>query len=194
MSKTITATTTGPTPRPTAGTLTDIDIVALAKEHLEDGFRMLVARYMKPIYWHIRRLVVNHEDAEDVTQETFIRIYRSIAQFKGGSKLSTWIYRIATNEALRFLGKQRDTLHIDEDEQDFFELKADEYVDYANIAGVRFQRAVLSLPTKQQLTFNLRYHDGLEYSEIAAITGSSEATAKVNYHIAKKKIIEYINS
>ncbi len=172
----------------------DINITKTIKERPEEGFRKLLEKYMRPIYWHIRRTVISHEDAQDATQETFVRIYRSIGQFRGESSLSTWIYRIATNEALRSIGKQHDFISLDDASDNFFDKKADDYIDYHDIEAVRLQKAIHSLPTKQKLVFNLHYYDGLSYEQIAEITESCAATAKVNYHIAKKKIIAYLNA
>ena len=174
---------------------TDNEIVATLKENYEKGFRLLMANYKEAIYWHIRRLVVVHEDAQDAAQETFVRVFRSIDKFKGDSSLSTWIYRIATNEALRIIGKRKGfQVSISDCDAEAKTIKADEYVDYTDVEAIKLQKAILSLPTKQQLAFNLRYYDELGYKEIAEITGSTEANMKANYHLAKEKIIKYINS
>ena len=172
----------------------DTYVIRLIKEQPEEGFRKLLEKYMRPIYWHIRRMVVSHEDAQDATQETFARIYRSIAQFRGESSLSTWIYRIATNEALRLIGKQHDIISLDEAGDNLFDMKSDDYIDYHDIEAVKMQKAIQSLPAKQKLVFNLRYYDGLNYEQIAEIADSCVATVKVNYHIAKKKIIDIMNA
>ena len=175
--------------------LNDADIVSALKENAENGFRMLMAKYKGTVYWHIRRLVVLHDDAQDATQETFIRVFRSFRQFKGECSFCAWIYRIATNEALRILERrQGERLSLDDLETGMCNLMADEYVDYSDLEAVKLQQAILSLPTKQQLAFNLRYYDELEYDEIAAITGSTAASVKANYHLAKEKIIKYMNS
>ena len=170
--------------------LNDADIVSALKKDAESGFRLLMA-----IYWHIRRLVVSHDDAQDAVQETFVRIFRSFRQFKGDCPFCVWIYRIATNEALRILERRKDErLSLDDPEAGTSSLMADEYVDYSDLEAVKLQKAILSLPTKQQLAFNLRYYDELGYDEIAAITNSTAANVKSNYHIAKEKIIKYMNS
>ena len=175
--------------------LNDADIVTALKENAENGFRLLMAKYKEPIYWHIRRLVVSHDDAQDVAQETFVRVFRSFLQFKGECSLCAWIYRIATNEALRMLERKRgERLSLDDQETEVCNLTADEYVDYSDLEAVKLQKAILSLPTKQQLAFNLRYYDELKYDEIAAITDSTAANVKANYHLAKENIIKYMNS
>ena len=170
------------------------DILKQLQTDPQLGFRSLMAKYMRPIYWHVRCMVVSHDDAEDITQETFVRIFKSIGNFRGDCALSSWIYRIATNEALRALNSRKDCVGIDDAGPDVFNLKADEYIDYHHASEVKLQKAIHSLPTKQQLTFNLRYYDEMEYSEIAEIIGATAITAKVNYHLAKRKIIEYMNS
>ena len=162
--------------------------------HPDKGFRMLVESFQEPIYWHVRRLVVSHEDAEDVIQEVFIRIFRHLDQFREESSLSTWIYRIATNESLRFLNKQKDEVVSAQEMQEGLinKLMTSEYVDYENELAVKFQAAILKLPEKQRVVFNLRYYDDLDYESISQITGDKMETLKVNYHYAKEKIKEYI--
>ena len=174
----------------------DNQIIPLIRENAEKGFRLLMAEYKEPVYWHIRRLVVSHDDAQDATQDTFLRIFRSFSQYSGEGTLKAWIFRIATNEALRLLGRNQGkaTLSLDETPLIALTMKADDYFEYGNAEAIRLQEAITALPAKQQLAFNLRYYDDLSYREIAAVTGSTEATAKVNYHIAKEKIIKYMNS
>lgn len=161
---------------------------------LERGFRMLVESFQEPIYWHIRRLVVSHEDAEDILQEVFIRVFRHLGQFREESSFSTWIYRIATNESFRFLKSRKEEIVSAEDMQEelISKLKTSEYIDYENELAVKFQTAILKLPEKQRIVFNLRYYDELGYDAISQITGDQAATLKVNYHYAKEKIKEYI--
>ena len=159
------------------------------------GFKMLMDNFQVPIYNYIRRLVVSHEDAEDVLQEVFIRVYRNLDQFRGESSLSTWIYRIATNESLRLLNTRKDeeAIPAEEVQEELIgKLKASDYIDYENELAVKFQEAILSLPEKQRLIFNLRYYDELDYEEISRILDSKVDTLKVNYHYAKEKIKEYI--
>lgn len=175
--------------------LNDADIVLALKENAERGFRLLMGKYKEAIYWHIRRLVVSHEDAQDAAQETFTRVFLSFNQFKGDCPFVAWIYRIATNEALRLLKRRHGgRLSLDDPEAGTDRLMADEYVDYSDLEAVKLQKAILSLPTKQQLAFNLRYYDELGYDEIAAVTGSTAANVKANYHVAKEKIVKYMNS
>lgn len=159
------------------------------------GFKMLMDAFQEPIYYYIRRLVVSHEDAQDVLQEVLIRVYRGLDGFRGESSLSTWIYRIATNESLRLLNARKDeeAVPTDEVQEELIgKLKASEYIDYENELAVKFQEAILSLPEKQRIIFNLRYYDELDYEEISRILDSKVDTLKVNYHYAKEKIKEYI--
>ena len=174
----------------------DSDIIQAIQTKPEQGFRLLLQRYQQPVYWHVRRMVVAHADAEDATQEAFLRVFHSFAQYDEHLSLTAWIFRIATNEALRLLGKRKGEAHLslDEASADLFNLKADDYVDYSNAEGVKLQKAILSLPAKQQIAFNLRYYDELSYEDIAVVTGSTAANVKANYHIAKEKIVNYIKT
>ena len=174
----------------------DNQIIPAIRENAERGFRLLMAEYKEPVYWHIRRLVVSHADAQDATQEAFIRIFRCIDQYSGEGTFRAWIFRIATNEALRLLGRNqgKTTLSLDDTVTATLTMKADDYFDYSDVEAVRLQKAITALPAKQQLAFNLRYYDDLSYREIAAITDSTEATVKANYHFAKEKIIKFMNS
>lgn len=162
----------------------------------ERGFRMLMETYQSSIYWHIRRMVVSHEDAEDVLQETFIKVFRYLDDFRAESSLSTWIYRIATNECLRFLDRRKEQTVSTEEIQEELQnkLMASEYVDYDNAMEVKFQKAILTLPEKQRLVFNLRYYDELKYEEISRITDTKVETLKANYYFAKEKIKEYMTN
>ena len=166
------------------------------KKDAQKGFDLLMASYMKPVYWHIRRMVVAHADAQDVMQETFVRVFRSFNQYKENQPLNAWVFGIATNEALRILGKRKGEaqLSLDEASDDLFNLKADDYVDYSDAEAVKLQKAILALPAKQQVAFNLRYYDEMSYEDIALVTGSTAANAKANYHKAKEKIVNYLKT
>lgn len=175
-------------------TIDDKDIVRALRERSEIGFRLLMRKYKQPIYWHIRRLVVAHDDAQDATQETFIRIFRSFDNFKEDNSFRGWIFRIATNEALRLVGSRKQERASLDDDDVANRALADNYVDYTDLEAVKLQRAILSLPAKQQAAFNLRYYDELSFDEIAEATGSTPSAAKVNFHIAKEKIIRCLDS
>ena len=176
-------------------TIEDKDIIRAVREKSERGFRLLMQKYRQPIYWHIRRLVVSHDDAQDATQEAFIRIFRSFDKFRNENSFRGWIFRIATNEALRLIdSRKQEQVSLDEDGNGAKRIMADNYVDYSNVEAVKLQKAILSLPAKQQAAFNLRYYDELSYEEIAEATGSTAPAVKMNFHIAKEKIIKYMNS
>lgn len=171
--------------------MNDKNIVRLLDWNFQAGFRALVGKYKEPVYWHIRRITVNSEDAKDATQETFIRVFRSYGQYDRSRSLTVWLYRIATNEALRIVGKRHPSVSI-EDNAEALSLLADKYVDFEDVEAVNLQKAILSLPGKQRLTFNLRYYNELDFSEIAEITDTSPVGAKANWHNAKVKISNYL--
>lgn len=173
----------------------DKDIIRAIREKSEEGFRLLMQKYKQSIYWHIRRLVVGHDDAQDATQEAFIRIFRSFDKFRDDNSFRGWIFRIATNEALRLIdSRKQDQISLEEDDNGTNSIMADNYVDYTDLEAVKLQKAILLLPTKQQAAFNLRYYDELSYEEIAEATNSTVSSVKMNFHIAKEKIIKYMNS
>ncbi|MFI3292487.1 MAG: RNA polymerase sigma factor [Rikenellaceae bacterium] len=159
-----------------------------------EAFGLIMELYSKPIYWHVRRLVIKHEDAEDVMQECFINVYRSIDGFKRESSLKTWIYRIATNEAIRYLKRQRlDVSSYDDKDRLVNLFESEMEIDFESAEAI-LQKAILSLPEKQRVVFNLRYYDELSYEQIASITDSSVSTLKTNYHYASSKIKEYVQN
>ena len=173
----------------------DKGIVDTLKECPENGFRMLMMKYKEPVYWHIRRLVVSHDDAQDALQETFVRIYRSFNQYRGDCSLRSWIYRIATNEALRLISKRKqEEVSLESDSTGVCLIPADNYIDFDDKVAVKLQKAILSLPPKQQLAFNMRYYDELGFYEIAKVADSTPTSIKASYHVAKEKIIKYMNS
>ena len=172
-------------------TTNDKDIILAMREDAEKGFRLLMATYKEPLYWHIRRLVVSHDDAQDAAQETLIRIFRSFGQYSEENSLRAWLFRIATNEALRLIERRReDSMPIEK----VFDIQADSYINYGDIEAVRLQKAILSLPPKQQLAFNLRYYDEMDYDEIAQIADTTASSVKASYHVAKEKIIKFMTS
>ena len=159
----------------------------------DEGFRTLMRQYGQRLYWHIRRIVVGHDDAEDVLQETCIKILDKIGTFKGDGPLMMWLYRIATNEALQHLRRQTSLFQsIDSMGETLArKLQAESALDGNELATL-FQKALLTLPTQQRIAFNLRYYDELSYEEISRITGKSVGTLKTNYHYATQKVKDYI--
>ncbi len=160
----------------------------------EKAFRILVLQYQERLYWHVRRIVKTHENADDVVQNVFVKIYRNIDNFKGDSKLYTWLYRIATNESLTFLKQQQRhvTEAIDNPEDNLVErLTADVDMEGEMIQKI-LKNAIDQLPEKQKLVFNMRYFEELSYQAISDILGTSEGALKASYHHAAKKIEEFI--
>lgn len=174
-------------------------VSAQIKSLLDDGKKakaldILSKTYGETIYWHARKMVVVHEDAQDVLQETFIRIVRGIDSFKWESKLSSWIYRIAVNESLRLIETKNRRLQTQSLEDITQLIASSDHVDLGNEAAVKLQAAIHTLPNKQQTAFMLRYYDNLSYEEIAEITDSNPAAAKMNYHHAKEKILQILKT
>lgn len=173
----------------------DNDIYTSMRRNPESGIRMVMRKYGEHVYWHARRLLVSHDDAQDAVQETFIKVFRSFHSLKEAKALRSWIYRIATNEALRTIERNKTprllTESIDDSATD---IAATDYTDYTDLEAVKLQKAILSLPPKQQATFNMRYYDEMEYPQIAEAMETTVSTVKVNYHLAKEKIIRYMNS
>ena len=176
--------------------LTDEQLLELIQLDKEGGFRSLMHQYQEQTYWHIRRMVTTHEDADDVVQNTFIKVFKNLDKFKGNSKLFTWIYRIATNESITFLKsrKKRHSESIDEPENAIENsLVADEYFD-GNNAQVILQKAIIALPEKQKAVFNLRYFEEMPYSDMSEVLGTSVGALKASYHHAVKKIEQFIKN
>ncbi|WP_405576779.1 RNA polymerase sigma factor [Winogradskyella sp. Asnod2-B02-A] len=162
----------------------------------EAAFRELLQLYKERLYWHIRKIVLNHNDADDVLQNTFIKVHRSIDKFKGESKLFSWLYRIATNESITLLNKNAKRLQITNEEyQDraINNLTADVYFEGDDIE-LKLQKAIATLPKKQQLVFNMRYFEDIKYKDMAVILDLTEGALKSSYHIAAKKIEAYLTS
>ncbi|WP_027138729.1 RNA polymerase sigma factor [Gaetbulibacter saemankumensis] len=160
----------------------------------EQAFRELIRLYKERLYWHIRNIVKSHDDTDDVLQNTFIKVYKNIDNFKGESQLFSWMYRIATNESITFINKQAKRLQTTNEEAQLLainNLKADEYFEGDDIQ-FKLQKAIATLPQKQQLVFNMKYFDDLKFKEISEILETSEGALKASYHIAVKKIQGYL--
>ncbi len=165
------------------------------EERLRAEFRQLVDRYSQPLYWKIRRIVVDHDDADDVLQNVFVKAWKNIGDFRQQSKVSTWLYRIAVNESLDFIRRRRNTtlVGLDADGGYANRLMADEFFD-GDEAQARLQAAVARLPEVQRVVFSLRYYDEMKYSEMSQVLDTSEGALKASYHIAVKKITEYLKT
>ena len=155
------------------------------------AFGMIVQLYTEPLYWKIRRIVFDHDDANDVLQNTFMKAWNSIKDFQNKSKLSTWLYRIAINESLDHLRRQQHKVSADADLAVANRLMADDYFD-GDEAQALLQEAIAALPEVQRTVFTLRYFDEMKYSELSKLMGTSEGALKASYHIAVKKISEYV--
>lgn len=176
---------------------TEAEIIALLrnKQSQNKGLCALMDTYQERLYWHIRRFLIDHNLAKDVLQETFIKAYQKFDLFKEDSKLYTWLYRIATNEALQELRKIKNRKISDEDATHYMMNKvAENASDDADEIQVLLNKAIQTLSEKQMLVFNLRYFDELPYEEIARITEMSVSSSKTNYHYAKKKVEDFIKS
>lgn len=157
------------------------------------AFSTLVKLYSEQLYWQIRRMVLNHDDSDDILQNTFIKVLNNINNFRGDSQLSTWLHRIAINETLTFLGrKQAETVSLDSEEGAIAELLESDSHFNGNHADALFQEAIARLPRKQRLIFNMKYYNDMKYDEISEILGISVGALKASYHIAVKKIENYL--
>ncbi len=162
----------------------------------EKAFTAIIKKYQEKLYWHVRRLVVDHDDANDVLQNVFIKVWKGLENFREDSQLYTWLYRIATNEGLTFLEQQkkRSTVSLEDDDGGLSnKVRSDADFD-ANKLEWRLQMAIQQLPEKQRLVFNLRYYDEMPYQEMSRILDTSEGALKASYHHAAKKIEEFIKN
>ena len=155
-------------------------------------FSAVVKAYSEMLYWHIRRMVISHDDANDILQNTFTKAWMGIDGFLGNAKLLTWLYRIATNETLTFINKNSNTEFEDIDTA-ATAIEADEWFDGDDLQA-RLQAAIQTLPPKQRMVFNMKYYDEMKYEEMSAILGTSTGALKASYHIAVKKICEYFDN
>jgi len=155
------------------------------------GFNAIVLQYQERLYWHIRRLVHVHEDADDVLQNVFIKVFKNIKGFKAESKIYTWLYRIATNEALSFLRKKNNKPTSDHDTDEMPEIIAAQFFD-VDKAIIQLKAAIETLPEKQRAVFNMRYYDEISYKDMAEIFGGSVGSLKASFHHAMKKVENYL--
>lgn len=170
-------------------------VQAFKKDDTRQGaFKAIVQKYQKRTYWHIRRIVIDHDDADDVVQNTFIKIWENLINFREDAQLYTWIFRIATNESLLFLNKKKSGRNISLDDVDYDladKLETGSYFN-GNTAERKLQTAILRLPEKQRLVFNMKYYENLKYEEMEQILGTSVGALKASYHHAVKKIEEFV--
>jgi RNA polymerase sigma-70 factor (ECF subfamily) len=177
--------------------MTDKELIQLFQEsdNPNYAFNLIVRKYRERLYWHIRKIVIVHDDADDVLQNTLVKAWSALSDFRGDAQLFTWLYRIATNEALTFLKNKRTKFFlplVDVESQLKNKLEDDPYFD-GNELQRQLQKAVLSLPEKQRIVFNMKYFDELKYEEISEILGTSVGALKASYHHAVKKIEELMD-
>ncbi len=157
------------------------------------AFAEVINQYTEPLYWQIRRMVQNHDDANDLLQNTFMKAWQSLENFRGDAKLSTWLYKIAINEAISHLEKERKRLDLSIDDEGSHlaqMIEADENIDGDELA-LKLRKAIASLPEKQRLVFNMKYFDGMKYEDMSQVLGTSVGALKASYHIAVKKIEQF---
>lgn len=171
----------------------DSEIVKLLKEpeNLRKAFELIVQKYTSLLYWQIRHMVLSHDDANDVLQNTFLKAWTGLDNFRSDSKLSTWLYRIAVNESITFINKRKQNLSLDDPEANVAEtLESDQWFD-GDETDIMLQKAIQTLPEKQRLVFNMKYYQDMKYEEISQILDTSVGALKASYHFAIEKIEKY---
>lgn len=156
----------------------------------QEAFSLLLNKYQQKIYWHIRRMVINHDDTDDLVQDVFVKVWKNLGNFRSDSQLYTWIYRIATNESITFLNKQKrqNNTPLDEVSSEVVESLIEPSYFNGTEIQLKLQRAIQTLPEKQKLIFNMKYFDDMKYEEISEVLGTSVGALKASFHIAVKKI------
>jgi len=165
-------------------------------ETINYGFNLLVRHYQERIYWHVRKMVIDHDDADDVVQDTFVKVWKNIDKFREDASLYTWIYKIATNECLNFLNKKKRRFFLpinDVSEELSAKLDSGSHITGDEIQ-MKLQKALLKLPDKQRMVFNMKYFDDMKFNQIAEITGTSVGALKASYHHAVKKVEVFLNA
>ncbi|WP_025763821.1 RNA polymerase sigma factor [Dyadobacter tibetensis] len=178
--------------------MSDEELLALFEdpETRRNAFNQLVRKYQQKVYWLVRKMVVDHDDANDITQDVFIKAWNALEKFRGDSKIYTWLYRVASNEAINFLNKKKRRFFVplhDVENELSQKLESDPELS-GDAIQLKLQKALLKLPEKQRLVFNLKYYEELPYEEISEITGTSVGALKASYHWATKKIEDYLNT
>ena len=161
----------------------------------ETAFNKLLSDYKEKLYWHVRKIVIDHNDADDVLQNTFLKVFENINKFKGNSSVYTWMFRIATNESLNYINKKAKKLGVSNDEliaKKIDKLESDPYFE-GDEMELKLQKAISRLPEKQRIVFNMRYFEEMKYKKISEILRTSEGGLKASYHLAVKKIKIFLN-
>lgn len=161
-----------------------------------EAFNLLLKKYQQKIYWHVRRMVIDHDDADDLVQDVFIKIWKNLPGFRSDAQLYTWMYRIATNECITFLNKkkQKNNISLDDVSYELAESLADSTYLSGDKVQLKLQQALLTLPDKQRLVFNMKYYDDMKYEEISEVLGTSVGALKASFHLAVKKIEAHLLS
>lgn len=161
-----------------------------------EAFNLLLKKYQQKIYWHVRRMVIDHDDADDLVQDVFIKVWKNLLGFRSDAQLYTWMYRIATNECITFLNKkkQKNNIPLDDVSYELAETLADSTYFDGDKAQMKLQQALLTLPDKQKLVFNMKYYDDMKYEEMSEVLGTSVGALKASFHLAVKKIEAFLLS
>lgn len=165
------------------------------KDTCREAFNEVIKLFAQPLYWQIRRMVENHDDANDLLQNTFLKAWSSIDLFRGEAKLSTWLHKIAINESITFLAAKRKRMNVSIDDEESIlinSIESDEYIDGDELK-LQLRKAIALLPEKQRLVFNMRYYDEMKYEQMSEILGTSVGALKASYHLAVKKIEQYFD-
>jgi len=175
--------------------LSDQELLAELRQEgkKEKAFQLLVGQYQERLYWHIRKIVIDHDDTDDVLQNTFVKVWKNLGNFREESALFTWLYRIATNESLTFVNsKKRRNLNFSDDTSYLMEtFESDTYFEGDELQK-KLQKAILTLPEKQRLVFNMKYFDDIKYNDMSEILNTSVGALKASFHHAVKKIEDYL--
>lgn len=181
-----------------SASVSDTEILAKFQDERtrNEAFNLLLKKYQQKIYWHVRRMVIDHDDADDLVQDVFIKIWKNLPGFRNDAQLYTWMYRIATNECITFLNKkkQKNNIPLDDVSYELAESMADSTYLSGDKVQQKLQQALLTLPDKQRLVFNMKYYDDLKYEEISDILGTSVGALKASFHLAVKKIETFLLS
>ena len=161
-----------------------------------EAFNLLLKKYQQKLYWHIRRMVIDHDDADDLIQDTFVKVWKNLPGFRSDAQLYTWMYRIATNECITFLNKkkQKNNIPLDDVAYELVDTLADSSYFNGDQAQLKLQQAILTLPEKQRLVFNMKYYDNMKYEEMSEVLGTSVGALKASFHLAVKKIESFLLS
>jgi RNA polymerase sigma-70 factor (ECF subfamily) len=161
-----------------------------------EAFNLLLKKYQQKLYWHIRRMVIDHDDADDLIQDTFVKVWKNLPGFRSDAQLYTWMYRIATNECITFLNKkkQKNNIPLDDVAYELADTLADSSYFNGDQAQLKLQQAILTLPEKQRLVFNMKYYEDMKYEAMSDVLGTSVGALKASFHLAVKKIEAYLLS